>query len=54
MSTKHENKNLGLVPRALALALSLVITSIVAIGFASATDYVPTRHGTVTVEAVAD
>jgi hypothetical protein len=54
MSTKHENKNLGLVPRAFALALSLVITSIVAIGFASATDQVPTRHGTVIIEALSD
>ena len=51
MSTTHENIKLGLVPRAFALALSLVLTSIVAFGFASATDHVPTRHASITVEA---
>jgi hypothetical protein len=54
MSTKHENTKLGLVPRAFALALSLVLTGVVAFGFASATDRMPTRHGTVTIEALAD
>ena len=54
MSTKHENSKLGMVPRAFALALSLVLTGIVAYGFSSATDHVPTRHGTVTIEVLAD
>lgn len=54
MSKKHENTNLGLVPRAFALALSLVLTSIVAFGFASATDQLPSRHGSVTLEVLAD
>ena len=52
MSKNHENTKLGMVPRAVALAVSLVITGIVAAGFASATDRMPIRHGTVTVENI--
>ena len=52
MSKKHEDKKLGMVPRAVALALSLVITGILAGGFASATDRLPIHQGTVTVENI--
>jgi hypothetical protein len=52
MSTKYENTKLGMVPRALALAFSLVLTGVVAFGFATGTDHIPTRHGTVTIEVL--
>jgi cytosine/uracil/thiamine/allantoin permease len=50
MSKKHENTKLDLVPRAIALAISLVITSIVAAGFASATDNLANYQSTPPVQ----
>lgn len=45
MSTRHEKTLLGLVPGAIALAVSLVITGLVAAGFVSATSHIPAGTG---------
>lgn len=41
MGTRNENTHVGLVSRAISLAVALVITSVVATGFASTTNRLP-------------
>ena len=52
MERTHENKKLGMVPRAVALAVALVLTGVVAAGFASATERLPFRFGGVSLISV--
>jgi hypothetical protein len=41
MGNRNENTIVGLVPRIIALAVALVITGVIATGFASATNRIP-------------